>query len=463
MQREQLLLDEKRLTTDAVSLHKEVDKNRAECMLRWDELVAARITQDKKAAKHEEAGEKALGKTYKIKEKTRAVFQKYESYCLKEAFKGKNLRYKRLQLFRSLETLERDRLKAQKKSLQALSEAWALTVQKPLPAAETCQQCVQELDIDQDVQDCIQIWLDRYGHPPEEPPFFVPLPCTAEDLLAQHWEQCEAARTALSTGGRALAAMNTHSKIDKTTTLEVKSATEAIRVRSSNIKASLDTEKKDSALSLEGAAVEEEDDDVIEEEWEEEWTYCIQDWHPTSAPSDCLFLDEEDVVIVTQKVDKQWWIGFKVGDPKQRVGKFPAKHVLTVKVPTKTKAAASNDEDDKLSKVGVMDAIRGAVSKKKRRFQKDGYNLDLSYITPRIIAMGFPSEQISGLYRNNLKDVQRFFESRHHDAYMIYNLCSEREYAIAKFKGRVQRWGFDDHNPCPFNIIHPFCKHVDDF
>jgi phosphatidylinositol-3,4,5-trisphosphate 3-phosphatase/dual-specificity protein phosphatase PTEN len=53
-------------------------------------------------------------------------------------------------------------------------------------------------------------------------------------------------------------------------------------------------------------------------------------------------------------------------------------------------------------------AIKKIVSKKKRRFESEGFNLDLSYVTERVIAMGYPaSEHVEAMYRNSLEDVRR--------------------------------------------------------
>ncbi|XP_074843256.1 phosphatidylinositol 3,4,5-trisphosphate 3-phosphatase TPTE2-like isoform X2 [Carettochelys insculpta] len=89
---------------------------------------------------------------------------------------------------------------------------------------------------------------------------------------------------------------------------------------------------------------------------------------------------------------------------------------------------------------------RRMVSENKRRYVKDGFDLDLTYITDRIIAMSFPSSGKQSFYRNPIKEVARFLDTKHKDHYKIYNLCSEKGYDPVHFHYRVERIFIDDHN-----------------
>jgi len=109
---------------------------------------------------------------------------------------------------------------------------------------------------------------------------------------------------------------------------------------------------------------------------------------------------------------------------------------------------------------GVRRTMRRLVSKRKRRFSADGFDLDLSYITPRVIAMGFPSSGAQATYRNPRAQVKAFLEQRHYGRYMVFNLCSERSYDKAAFQGRLQVFPFDDHTPPPLHMIPVFCQCV---
>jgi phosphatidylinositol-3,4,5-trisphosphate 3-phosphatase/dual-specificity protein phosphatase PTEN len=110
----------------------------------------------------------------------------------------------------------------------------------------------------------------------------------------------------------------------------------------------------------------------------------------------------------------------------------------------------------------VTNKIRGFVSLKKLRYQKDGFDLDLSYITPRIIAMGIPSEGIEAVYRNSMTEMVRFFEHYHHGHYKIYNLCAEpsRQYIWPIKDGEkvVAVYPFWDHNACPLPLLKLLCN-----
>jgi len=55
-----------------------------------------------------------------------------------------------------------------------------------------------------------------------------------------------------------------------------------------------------------------------------------------------------------------------------------------------------------------MDFLRKLVSGERRRFEDETnqINLDLTYITSRIIAMSYPSDGFEGLYRNPIEKVR---------------------------------------------------------
>ncbi|KAJ6310492.1 hypothetical protein OIU76_015256 [Salix suchowensis] len=114
----------------------------------------------------------------------------------------------------------------------------------------------------------------------------------------------------------------------------------------------------------------------------------------------------------------------------------------------------------------VQVKARHAVSQNKRRYQEGGFDLDMTYITENIIAMGFPAGDMSsgffgyveGLYRNHMEEVIKFFETHHKDKYKVYNLCSERLYDASLFEGKVACFPFDDHNCPPTQLIISFCQ-----
>ena len=53
------------------------------------------------------------------------------------------------------------------------------------------------------------------------------------------------------------------------------------------------------------------------------------------------------------------------------------------------------------------------------RYVSEEYDLDLTYITDRIIAMSLPATGVESAYRNSLKDVARLLQSKHQDNYMV--------------------------------------------
>ncbi|KZO98465.1 hypothetical protein CALVIDRAFT_511880, partial [Calocera viscosa TUFC12733] len=100
---------------------------------------------------------------------------------------------------------------------------------------------------------------------------------------------------------------------------------------------------------------------------------------------------------------------------------------------------------------------RKIVSGGKARFKDKELNvdLDLVYLTDRIIIMGYPASGVAALYRNSRHDARRFIEHRHADKYWVFNFCplTENTYDPSFFRGHVSRYPFPDHHAPPLALL----------
>lgn len=110
--------------------------------------------------------------------------------------------------------------------------------------------------------------------------------------------------------------------------------------------------------------------------------------------------------------------------------------------------------------------FRTLVSKNKKRYL-DLYqeiDLDLTYITNRLIAMGVPVQfslsksGFEALFRNPIGEVRRFLDSAEgpNTRYRIFNVCPEMPYPTEIFHYRVESLDVQDHSPPSFPVLVEF-------
>ena len=120
-----------------------------------------------------------------------------------------------------------------------------------------------------------------------------------------------------------------------------------------------------------------------------------------------------------------------------------------------------------------MNSIRKLVSGNRRRINEGDYSLDLTYITPRIVAMGYPSAGFESFYRNPiekviylwadskfiLSQVSAYFNEKHKDKYYIINTSERATYDKQKyFGGRVSEYHWPDHHGPPFAFLYQIAE-----
>jgi hypothetical protein len=114
----------------------------------------------------------------------------------------------------------------------------------------------------------------------------------------------------------------------------------------------------------------------------------------------------------------------------------------------------------------VATKLRTAVSQNKRRYQANGFDMDLTYITNRVIAMSAPALGDHAAYRNDCNVVSRFLSLQHYASFFIFNLCDTcissdgviGNYHPRMFFNQVQRIPFEDHCPPLLVELIQFCR-----
>ncbi|GAB5361920.1 hypothetical protein AAMO2058_000754300 [Amorphochlora amoebiformis] len=116
---------------------------------------------------------------------------------------------------------------------------------------------------------------------------------------------------------------------------------------------------------------------------------------------------------------------------------------------------------------GRLGLIKHIQQKSTQRSESTSeQDLDLTYITKRIIAMGFPATGLEATFRNPRRKVVEFLDKRHgKEHYRVFNLCAERscQYPSSVFHGNVLFYPIHSNNPCPLFMVADFCLEAETF
>ncbi|XP_072261782.1 tensin-2 isoform X2 [Pyxicephalus adspersus] len=88
------------------------------------------------------------------------------------------------------------------------------------------------------------------------------------------------------------------------------------------------------------------------------------------------------------------------------------------------------------------------------------YDLDLTYITERIISVFFPTNLEEQRYQSNIREVASMLRSKHEDKYLLFNL-SKKRHDIRKLNPKVQDFFWPDCHAPPLDVICSICKAIE--
>uniref|UniRef100_A0AAZ3SNK6 Tensin 1 n=1 Tax=Oncorhynchus tshawytscha TaxID=74940 RepID=A0AAZ3SNK6_ONCTS len=125
---------------------------------------------------------------------------------------------------------------------------------------------------------------------------------------------------------------------------------------------------------------------------------------------------------------------------------LPLKHVETPGTPRSCKSEQTRRRPSR--SVSLLQAM------------DENYEVDLVYITERIISVSFPSGAEERSYTSNIKEVASMLASKHGEHYLLLNLSEQRN-DITKLNHKVLEFGWPDHYAPALDKICSMCKAMD--
>ena len=73
-----------------------------------------------------------------------------------------------------------------------------------------------------------------------------------------------------------------------------------------------------------------------------------------------------------------------------------------------------------------MKFFRNLMPSNSNRLKEDNYNIDFSYITPRVTAMSYPSNNaIEQIYHNDINEISQYINSKHSKGRQVFTAAHE--------------------------------------
>ncbi len=117
------------------------------------------------------------------------------------------------------------------------------------------------------------------------------------------------------------------------------------------------------------------------------------------------------------------------GSTMEGCGSPPSRSATSIDPPRAT--APSLSSPAKMLNKPFLTSVRKFVSGNRSRVEDTEFNLDMSYITDRVIAMSYPAAGLEGVFRNPRHQVRSYLEKHHFEKFLLFNLCGESRYQYA--------------------------------